>query len=224
MALEPGTQLNNGNFIGAGGEIVFKGLEGGDWTMVDGKFQPYVAPNVGTAVAAGPRKPAFPTSSLPTSQMVARAGVTPQGTPTDVAFGFELQQQMFQNLLSANADRRASVDQTVSIINLLSELERVSPTRAASFAAAMGMGDGPDLGFTNNIGKGAMARVSGRAGNQDISLPLSLSGADLSFLSNNPNVANVVQDVASAIGLPDIFRTSAAAGIPTSRSLLSLAG
>lgn len=165
----------------------------------------------------------LPGQSVSTGSMVARAGITPQGTPTDVAFGFELQQQMFQNLLAANADRRAAVDQTISTINLLSELERVSPTRAASFAASMGLGNGPDLGFVNNIDSGALARVSGRAGNQSISLPLSLTGKSLDFLGSNPNVANVVRDVADAIGLPDIFARSAASAIPTSRSLAALA-
>lgn len=225
MALTPGTSLNLGNFIGDNGEIVLPGLnDPGYWFMRNGQFEPYI-PSSGGAPPVSQGDYGFPSGgSVSTSSMVARAGITPQGSPTDVAFGMELQQQMFQNLLSANADRRASVDQTVSIINLLSELERVSPTRAASFAAAMGMGDGPDLGFTNDIGQGAMARVSGKAGNQNISLPLSLSGKNLDFLGNNPNVANVVQDVASAIGLPDIFRRSAASAIPTSRSLLSMAG
>lgn len=164
------------------------------------------------------------TQSVSTASMIARAGVTPQGSPTPVAQGFDLQQQMFQNLLLANADRRAAVDQTMSTINMLAELEWVSPTRAASFAAAMGLGDGPDLSWVNDIGSGALARISGRAGNQSISLPMSLSGKDLSFLSANPNVATAVQDVADALGLPDIFARSSASAIPASRSLLALAG
>ena len=240
----PGTKLGNGVYIGTNGEIVFPGLNDpqNGYVYVNGQPVPYkpttgdtvaepprtmptVAPttNVGTPAYAAPQTDSLAGQSVSTADLVTRAGITPQGTPTDVAFGSELQQMMFQNILAANADRRASVDQTVSIINLLSELERVSPTRAASFAAALGMGNGPDLGFVNKIGQGAMARVSGRAGNQDISLPLTLSGQDLSFLSSNPNVASVVKDVADAIGLPDIFQRSSAAAIPTSRALAALA-
>lgn len=237
---EPGTfsrpqrrvlSSRSGPMTTSNGQAVFTGVEGGKWVMENGEWKPFRGDLSGSSRGAvDPMVSALLgrldelESAVSTGSMLARAGITPQGGATDVAQGFDLQQQMFQNLLSANADRRATVDQTISVINLLAELERVSPTRAAEFASALGMGDGPDLGFVNEIDSGALARISGTAGNQSISLPLSLSGRSLDFLGNNPSVANVVQDVADAIGLPDIFRRSGASAIPTSRSLIGLAG
>ena len=135
---------------------------------------------------------------------------------------------MIDLVLRANADRRASIDQTVNIGRLMVELERVSPTRAASLATQLGLESDIDLSSINAFGQGQrLAPASGgRIGSTafpGVSLPQSLSGSDLSFLSAHPNVANVIADFAEMVGLPDIFSRSQAGLVPTSSTLLGLA-
>lgn len=184
----------------------------------------------GVLTAAAPDRIIPPAVHVPsgkdvdTDAMIARADITPSGGGAPAAAGFDIFDAMFKNLMLASADRRAAVDQTISTIRMMNELQRVSPSRAAAFSAALGLPDEENLDFVNNLDKRANVRVSGQVGRQTLSLPLALSGRSLSFLNENQNVANVVGDVADAIGMPDLFARSAGSALPTSRSLLSMAG
>jgi hypothetical protein len=152
------------------------------------------------------------------------------GSPTasPLATGFPLFQQMLDNLLKANADRRAEVDQQINLQRLLVDMGRVSPTSAADLATAIGLGDQqPDLSFLSRfLGSGAPAAAGGgyfggKVGTQNVVLPETLNGKQLSFLGSNPNVANVVADAAAKFGMPDLFNRSKAALLPTSNSIFS---
>lgn len=190
------------------------------------------APTPAPGKAPAPVRSIFP-SGLPsgqstsTNQLLAGAQLS-SGGGTPAAFGFPLFAQMIDLTLRASADRRASIDQTINIARLFVELERVSPTRAASLATQLGLESGIDLSSLNAFGQGQrLAPASGgRIGSTNfpgVSLPQALSGRDLSFLSANPNVANIVADFAESVGLPDIFSRSQAGLIPTSGLLTGLA-
>jgi len=62
--LVPGSPLagTGGGYVGANGQPVVKGVEGGDWVMVNGQWQPYVAP---PPVVAPPPKPAAKPVTVP---------------------------------------------------------------------------------------------------------------------------------------------------------------
>mgnify|MGYP001570440400 CR=1 FL=1 len=145
-----------------------------------------------------------------------------------VATGFPLLDRMIDNLLRARADQRADRQQAIDLARLMAELSRISPTRAASMAASLGIeGPGADLAFTNLFGqqRGGFPQaggpaVSGTIGGQQIGLPSVFTGQELSFLGSNLNVARVTADVADYLGVPDIFSRSAAARIPTMSSIL----
>jgi hypothetical protein len=166
---------------------------------------------------------------------VASALAASTGGGFDVAFGFPLFAQMTDLILRADANRRATIDQNVSILRLMSDLERVSPTRAASLAAGLGLPE-PDLSFLSVLQSGAPAfgrggaaagggtSFGGMVGTQNVSLPSFLSGAQLTNLQANPNIAQIVLDVADRFGRPDLFTQSAAGVVPTSPTLLAAAG
>ncbi len=186
------------------------------------------APTPAPGTAPAPVRSIFPSgASTSTNQLLAGAQLS-SGGGQPAAFGFPLFAQMIDLTLRASADRRASIDQTINLGRLMVELERVSPTRAASLATQLGLESGIDLSSINAFGQGQrLAPASGgRIGSTNfpgVSLPQSLSGRDLSFLSANPNVANIVADFAESVGLPDIFSRSQAGLIPTSGLLTGLA-
>ncbi len=159
------------------------------------------------------------------------AGTAPaQPGDIDVALGSALRQQEFENLLLANKDRRATIDQQVSIATFLAEAERASPTRAAAINAALGLGTGGiDFGFADAFLGGGQLQVgqggfsTGVAGGQNVALPNSLSLNQLSFLEANPVIARFIADLGDFLGKPDIFGTSIAGAIPTSGALAGLA-
>ena len=180
---------------------------GGD---ISQRFTPSIFPNLPTAP-----------SGVSTNQL--SLGATAGGSPA--AAGFDIFSTMLDFVLKANADRRASIDQTINIGRFLVDLERVSPTRAAALATKLGVASDYDFTFLNAFGAGqglapsSGGRIGGPGG---VSLPQSLSGRDLSFLNANPNVANIVRDYAEMVGLPDIFSRSQAGLIPGSGMLASL--
>lgn len=170
------------------------------------------------------------TGLTPTNdQLLGSALFGDGGTGIDTAFGFPLLAQTADLILRANQERRAGIDQSLSLAQYLLELERVSPTRAADFATQFGLESPTDFSFVNRfIGGGPFPQarggtVGGVVGGQQVRIPGTLSGRQLSFLDSNANVARLFQDVAERFGLPDIFQQSASAAIPTSGSLLQLA-
>lgn len=233
MAL-PGTQLNNGSYVGAGGQVVMPGLNGGDWVMVNGKWQEYTPPppeppkTKASSTSAGPKIPAVTyTPPVSTTALTTSANITPgdsSGNPA--ALGFDLHERSFDMMLRAEASRQAAIDQSVRIATLITEMERTSPTRAAELAVQLGMPDlQPDLGFTKNFTNGkTMGMFSGQVGTQDVKLPWSFSGRELTFLDQNDTVANIFRDIGERFGLPNLLETSQANLLPTSRGLVSLAG
>ncbi len=144
---------------------------------------------------------------------------------TPIAMGVDLQQLQFENLLSSREDRRATIDQQVSIALFLAEVARASPTRAASINATLGLGQNIDFGFANAfVGGGQLSPgqggfSTGTVGGQNVTLPNSLNLNQLSFLDANPMIARFVQDLGDFLGKPDIFSTSIAGAIPTSSVL-----
>lgn len=202
--------------------------------LLNAMNQNAVAPAASSpVVSATPSAPAAPQNvyqstayGLPPSMNQLDMSVGTGGQP--VAAGFPIFQNMIDLILRANADRRASIDQSLSIAQLFTELERISPTRAADMATRLGVTEGNvDMSFLNLFGTGtgfAQAggpRIGGQVGNQTVSLPAALSGQEQAFLGSNPNVARIVKDVASKFGLPDIFERSAAGRIPAMSSILS---
>lgn len=173
------------------------------------------------------RPPSSPTAVSTSGLGVANALANlPGGGAQDVAFGFPLFSQMVDLILRADAARRATVDQNVSILRLVSDLERVSPTRAASVAAGLGLPE-PQFDFLDVLFQGGPAfnptgtSFGGRVGTQDVQLPGVLGGQQLANLGSNPNVANIVSDVADYFGRPDYLAQSAASLIPTSVGALA---
>ena len=169
--------------------------------------------------------------TVSTNSLIASA-IAPDFLPSSgaggqpAAVGFPLFESTLNLLLNANQQRLASIDQTISIAQLFTELDRVSPTRAADLAVRLGIDPTQDFSFAGEFGSGGPlaaasgGRVGGQIGNQQVSIPGVFSGQELSFLGSNPNVARVVGDIADKFGLPDVFNRSAAALIPTSGSLL----
>lgn len=172
----------------------------------------------GGTVAGAPSQSAFPTS-IP-SYLLGSPAITPVNaqTPgaTPVAQGFDLMMQMLNSVLNAEKLRQSAVDQTVNIAQLVAELQRSSPTRAADLATSLGIpGLEPDLSFANAFsGDRSTGVFGGRVGTQDINLPFAFSGKELSFLTDNQNVAKVLNDVAERFGRPDLLRTSLSSLIP----------
>lgn len=157
-----------------------------------------------------------------TAQMTPVTLDTPGASP--VATGFDLFRETFDMLLEAEAAKRAAIDQDISIAQLFSELQRASPTQAADLATRLGLpGQEPDLGFANIFGRGANTTFGGKVGTQDLALPWSFSGKQLSFLQSAPNVAGVLGDISARFGRPDIFSESVRGLIPTSGGLAGMA-
>lgn len=188
----------------------------------------FVHPGLGAPAVAGGGGFEFPSGTSATSLGMGNAfSFGAGGDAGDVAFGFPLFERVFSMLLSANAERRATVDQNVSILRTLGELERVSPTRAASLAAGLGLPE-PQFDFLELLnqpgplfqpGGGALG---GRVGGQSLSLPSVLSGQQLSGVLQNDNLARIVSDVADYLGAPDYLQRSAAATAPASRALAAM--
>lgn len=200
-----------GQFDIVGGNLVFIGA---------GSSSPS-APAAGGGAKASSN---FPTS-VPSGN-IANPVVTPvnAGTPgaAPAAQGFEMFQAMLDNVLNSEKLRQSAIDQQVNIARLAADLERVSPTRAADLAVSLGIpGLEPDLSFANSFANADTTGVfGGKVGSQNIKLPFAFSGKELSFLGNNPNVANVLSDIGDRFGRPDLLRQSAASAIPTSSSIL----
>jgi hypothetical protein len=223
----------------------------GDWSNALGQL---MATQTGLNIGSPPSSPAelssskAPASQMPTTNTAAPStgstgggfppsfgalggsmmfsGAAQGGSATPLAAGFPIVSQMVDMLLRANADRRASIDQSVNIARLFADLERISPTRAADMATRLGVDQGQvDLSFLNLFGSGAQfaqaggPRIGGQVGGQNVSLPGTFSGQEMSFFNSNPNVARIVMDVADKFGLPDIFDRSAASQIPTVKSM-----
>jgi len=175
----------------------------------------------------------FQFSPLPSGAPATTAGLTAatlaSPTASPVAFGFPLFERTVGLILQAEESRRRGIQQTIDIQRLLVELQQTSPTRAADFAVRLGLPE-EDFSFLGAFGSGQVpavsggGRIGGTVGSQQVSLPGTFSGAELTFLNANRNIAGVIQDVATKFGLPDIFSRSAAAAIPTSRTLAGSAG
>lgn len=240
MALAPGTKLNNGAYIGAGGEVVFPGLSDPDqgYVMVNGQFVPYTPPTTVTRPDPEPRtvnkgndtvtytyEPAVSSAAL-----AASASLTPTassgGGGSPAALGFDLYERSFDMMLRAEQARQQSIDQSLNIAQLFVELERASPTRAADLAVRLGLpGLEPDLSLTKAFTNAqTMGSFGGKVGSQDVRLPFSFSGQELSFLDRAPQVASIFRDIGDRFGLSNVLESSAANLIPAGRSLISLAG
>lgn len=165
---------------------------------------------------------------------VATASLTPPSlaSPTAfaTAFGFPLFSSMLDFVLRSNEQQLEIQRQQVSTAQLIADLERVSPTRAASVATQLGLPSGVDFDFLKPLGQGLQLapasgeRVSRTLAGQELSVPGVLSGSELAFAGANPNFARQLADVADFVGLPDLFPRSAAALVPTSAQLIGMAG
>ena len=234
-SIDPNGALRVARKDGSGGTLDFSGFD-----PDTGEPLPRTAAERGVEGLLGfPPPAAAATASAATATAgglgVASALAASTGGGFDVAFGFPLFSQMTDLILRADANRRATIDQNVSILRLMSDLERVSPTRAASLAAGLGLPE-PDLSFLSVLQSGAPAfgrggaaagggtSFGGMVGTQNVSLPSFLSGAQLTNLQANPNIAQIVLDVADRFGRPDLFTQSAAGVVPTSPTLLAAAG
>lgn len=231
MALAPGTKLNNGAYIGAGGEIVWPGLSDPDqgYVMVNGQFVPYTPP----ATVTRPDPVTYTYEYQPpvsSTALTASASITPTtsggGDGSPAALGFDLYERSFDMMLRAEQARQQSIDQSLNIAQLFVELERASPTRAADLAVRLGLpGLEPDLSLTKAFTNAqTMGSFGGKVGSQDVRLPFSFSGQELSFLDRAPQVASIFRDIGDRFGLPNVLESSAANLIPAGRSLISLAG
>ena len=156
-----------------------------------------------------------PVKNIAVSSMFTPGGGSP------MAAGLDVFTQSFAALINAQQERRAQQGQAIDLARLISEMVAANPIQAADFATAFGLpGLEPDLSPLNRF-TGAGSSVSGKIGSQTATLPFSFTGKDLTFLGNNKNVASLIQQVASRLGVPDIFKTSAYGLPPTSQALLS---
>lgn len=181
-----------------------------------------------------PTKSATPNISFPAMnfaaaaqpQITAASLSDPNSSP--VAYGFPLFAQMVQLILQAEESKRQGINQTLDIANTFANLARTSPTRAADLAAQLGMQE-PSFDFTKVFNQGSKVAdsiggtIQGMIGTQNVSLPGTLSGRQLSWLTANPNVANIIKDIGDRLGTPDILSRSAAGAIPTSQSIIEAA-
>lgn len=168
--------------------------------------------------------PPVSTESLTTS-----ANVTPvaQSGGDPAALGFDLHERSVDLMLRVEASRQASIDQSVRIATLITEMERSSPTRAAALAVQLGMPQlQPDLKSVTSpfVNDGTMGTFGGTVGTQSLRLPFSFSGKELTFLDQNDEVARIFADIGEQFGLPNILERSQAFAIPASGALPSLAG
>jgi len=159
--------------------------------------------------------PTTPVRSVAVSSMFTPGGGSP------MAAGLDVFTQSFAALINAQQERRSQQGQAIDLAKLISEMVATNPIQAADFATAFGLpGLEPDLSPLNRF-TGSGPSVSGKIGSQTSTLPFSFTGKDLTFLGNNKNVSNLIQQVASRLGVPDIFKTSAYGLPPTSQALLS---
>jgi hypothetical protein len=183
----------------------------------------YVVPGATTASSTTVTSNPY-AMSVPAGMVANPYITTPQlGQPgsSPVAMGVDLMRMMLDSLFNAERLRQSGVDQTVSIARLFADLERASPTRAADLAVSLGIpGLQPDLSVASRFHDDSTSGIfGGRVGTQDVRLPFAFSGKELSFLGNNPNVANVLTDIADRFGRPDIMKTSLDSLIPASGNL-----
>ncbi len=190
---------------------------------VQAAIEAIFGPEAGGPSASPAPSPITAPTAPPALTLPSGAGGAP------AAAGFDLFADTFDLLLRANDARRAEKTQLISLLQLITELERVSPTRAAGLAA--GVQSSGQFDFTQLFGQGGTLGpqgglggfFSGAAGGQEFTLPGTFSGSELSFLNANPNVARVIGDIADFAGRPDIFQTSIASLIPTSGNLARIA-
>lgn len=227
-ALYPGGKYRPTATLPEGFKLVKGSLTYVGSTAVAPADKPATAPKA-TVTTTKPGPTFFPQQTAAAAPSFDIGALFPQTQDTAVGFGFPLLEATTNLILKANAERRAGIQQAVDVARLMSETERVSPTRAASIATYLGIPSKIDLGFANifgrglNLGASTGGRFTGNIGGQDVSVPGSLSGQELSFLGANPNVANVLSDVAGALGNPDLISRSMATRIPFSPSLLGVA-
>lgn len=165
---------------------------------------------------------AKPPGSVPSSNL-AKPAINPASSGGDpAAAGYDMWQGMMDNVLNTERLRQSAIDQQVNVARLISELERVSPTRAADLSVALGVpGLEPNLGFANAFtNEGTSGVFGGKVGTQNIKLPFAFSGKELSFLGNNPNTQNILADIGDRFGRPDLIKNSISSAIPTSSSIL----
>lgn len=172
---------------------------------------------------------AFP-GTVPTKAVVATPAMLQlpgAGQPGDtpLAQGSDLMLQMLDRTLQAEKLRQSAIDQTVSIGQLLVSLQRTSPSQAADLATQLNLPSfEPALSWSNRFnGPKSTGSFGGTVGTQQISLPQSLNAKQSSWLGSNPNVANMLQDIASRFSRPDLLTNSIRSLTPASASLASMA-
>lgn len=176
------------------------------------------------AAAAGAAPGVGPASIFPQSVpslAVASPSITPVsiGSPgsTPVATGVDLWMKMMDYVLKSEQLRQTGIDQTVGIAKYATDLAGVSPAKAADLSVQLGIpGLEPNLSYLNRyVNDSTSGVVSGQVGTQNVSLPFAFNGRELSGLSANPTVANVLQSVATRFGRPDILKTSSMGLLPS---------
>lgn len=201
---------------GAGNTPSLGSYESAGEGIVPGVFSGGAKPNT-----TAPTPTIFPTP-IPPRMAVAAPTIAPSGWGnTPVAQGAELMFAMLDATMRAEQLRQHAIDQTVDIAKLFAEFERVSPTRAADLAVALGMPQmQPDFGWTSRFSNEATTGLfGGKVGTQNVKLPMAFSGRELSFFGQNKNAASVIADIADRFGRPDLFNTSQGALLPTSQAL-----
>ena len=201
-------------------------------TAEGGKVVPFTQPAAAPAATApAPVLPAVTTypQSVPTvtatdpaiSALIAALGAGMQDTP--VATGVDIYQMQLDNILKSETLRQSSVDQQVRIAQLFSQGAGANIAQQAELAIRLGIpGLEPDLSFASAFaGPGSTGTFGGRIGSQDVRLPFAFSGKELSFLGQNPSVANPLQQVASFLGRPDAISTSLASLIPAGGNIFT---
>lgn len=161
-------------------------------------------------------------TAIPTGAIGRTPITTANGSP--VAQGYELFAAQLDFVLRSEQLRQNAQDQQINFVKYMTELGRVSPTRAAELATKLGIpGLEPDLQFANAFSNSASTGVfGGSVGTQKINLPFAFNGKELSFFEQNKNVASVVADIGDYFGRPDILSNSLASLIPGGSNLFKL--
>lgn len=164
-----------------------------------------------------PAAPKPPGTTVPTTAITT----VNAGSGSPVAQGYELFAAQLSYVLQAEQLRQNAIDQQVNFAKYVTELARVSPTRAADIATQLGIpGLEPDLRWANRFaGPDATGIFGGRVGSQDIRQPIAFSGKELNFFQQNPNVASIISDIGERFGRPDVLANSMASMIPGGANL-----
>tara|TARA_Y100000310_G_scaffold238936_1_gene242474 strand:- start:2436 stop:3389 length:954 start_codon:yes stop_codon:yes gene_type:complete len=202
----------------------------------------------GAFTDTAPTAPTTPSGAPPTAQ-TSLAAMFETDEATDIAGGFDLFESSMQLLLDTQRGERElrdlesiiktreatttreNAELAVRTGQLLTELERVSPTRAAGLAVQLGMTPRQDFSFANVFNRarqGPLAAASGgsiggQIAGQNVSFDAALRGTDIDFLEKNPNVAKTLTDLSSFFGAPDLISRSRAGRVSASRALAGIA-